>query len=204
MIKMLVCNWITRLPCERLDIMWALIDISPNTHGNRWMMGCPWSRLLSLRASDLVMKIDALLAAAPKGEVRRDVHFIKDSHRWAELFSLFTFLLLLRLPCRIWKLLWHHFKHSRRLKLLLWTSAEQGLFDLVSLNPLWHAVLLLSVLHLSPREHEVFYDVVAIVDPLTREAQKMSSLLIVSFILVSPLIRFLIWLGGLKKKGRAQ
>uniref|UniRef100_A0A7N6BS09 UDP-glucose ceramide glucosyltransferase-like 1 n=1 Tax=Anabas testudineus TaxID=64144 RepID=A0A7N6BS09_ANATE len=67
-------------------------------------------------ASDLVMKVDALLTAAPKGEVRRDVHFIKDSH---------------------------------------------------------------SVLHLAPRENEVFYDVVAIVDPLTREAQKMSSLLIV-------------------------
>uniref|UniRef100_A0A4W6FZR6 UDP-glucose glycoprotein glucosyltransferase 2 n=1 Tax=Lates calcarifer TaxID=8187 RepID=A0A4W6FZR6_LATCA len=67
-------------------------------------------------ASDLVMKVDALLTAAPKGEVRRDVHFIKDNH---------------------------------------------------------------SVLHLSPRENEVFYDVVAIVDPLSREAQKMSSLLIV-------------------------
>ncbi|XP_029112677.1 UDP-glucose:glycoprotein glucosyltransferase 2 isoform X2 [Scleropages formosus] len=37
----------------------------------------------------------------------------------------------------------------------------------------------LSVLHLSPRPDEVFYDVVAVVDPLTREAQKMSSLLIV-------------------------
>uniref|UniRef100_A0A8D3BWR4 UDP-glucose ceramide glucosyltransferase-like 1 n=1 Tax=Scophthalmus maximus TaxID=52904 RepID=A0A8D3BWR4_SCOMX len=73
-------------------------------------------RLFSLSASDLVMKVDALLSAAPKGEVRRDVHFIKDSH---------------------------------------------------------------SVLQLSPRENEVFYDVVAIVDPLTREAQKMSSLLIV-------------------------
>ncbi|XP_026150996.1 UDP-glucose:glycoprotein glucosyltransferase 2 [Mastacembelus armatus] len=67
-------------------------------------------------ASDLVMKVDALLTAAPKGEVRRDVSFIKDTH---------------------------------------------------------------SVLRLSPRENEVFYDVVAIVDPLTREAQKMSTLLIV-------------------------
>ncbi|XP_061579421.1 UDP-glucose:glycoprotein glucosyltransferase 2 isoform X2 [Cololabis saira] len=36
-----------------------------------------------------------------------------------------------------------------------------------------------SVLQLSPRENEVFYDVVAIVDPLTREAQKISQLLIV-------------------------
>lgn len=37
-----------------------------------------------------------------------------------------------------------------------------------------------SVLHLSPREDEVFFDVVAIVDPLTREAQKLAPLLIVS------------------------
>uniref|UniRef100_A0A8C9WYE3 UDP-glucose ceramide glucosyltransferase-like 1 n=1 Tax=Sander lucioperca TaxID=283035 RepID=A0A8C9WYE3_SANLU len=73
-------------------------------------------KLMGMKTSDLVMKVDALLTAAPKGEVRRDVHFIKDSH---------------------------------------------------------------SVLHLSPRENEVFYDVVAIVDPLTREAQKMSPLLIV-------------------------
>lgn len=41
--------------------------------------------LFLLRASDLVMKVDALLSAAPKGEVRRDVHFIKDSHRWAAI-----------------------------------------------------------------------------------------------------------------------
>ncbi|KAJ8350264.1 hypothetical protein SKAU_G00253940 [Synaphobranchus kaupii] len=68
------------------------------------------------QASDLVMKVDALLTAAPKGEPRRDVQFTKDKY---------------------------------------------------------------SVLHLSPREDEVFYDVVAVVDPLTREAQKMSALLIV-------------------------
>ncbi|KAJ8389769.1 hypothetical protein AAFF_G00114750 [Aldrovandia affinis] len=68
------------------------------------------------QASDLVMKVDALLTAAPKGEPRRDVRFSKDKH---------------------------------------------------------------SVLHLSAREQEVFYDVVAVVDPLTREAQKMSALLIV-------------------------
>ena len=37
-----------------------------------------------------------------------------------------------------------------------------------------------SVLHLAPREDEVFYDVVAVVDPLTREAQKLAPLLIVS------------------------
>ncbi|XP_028290980.1 UDP-glucose:glycoprotein glucosyltransferase 2 isoform X3 [Gouania willdenowi] len=72
--------------------------------------------LKSKHASELVMKIDALLSAAHKEEVRRDVHFAKETH---------------------------------------------------------------SVLRLSPRENEVFYDVVAIVDPLTREAQKISSLLIV-------------------------
>lgn len=42
-----------------------------------------------------------------------------------------------------------------------------------------------SVLQLSPRENELFYDVVAIVDPLTRAAQKMSTLLIVSYLPVS-------------------
>ncbi|XP_061827435.1 UDP-glucose:glycoprotein glucosyltransferase 2 isoform X3 [Nerophis lumbriciformis] len=67
-------------------------------------------------ASDLVMKVDALLTAAPKGEVRRDVNFLQNIH---------------------------------------------------------------SVLQLLPRENEVFYDVVAIVDPLTRVAQKLSTLLIV-------------------------
>lgn len=37
--------------------------------------------LCFLSASDLIMKVDALLTAAPKGEVRRDVRFIKDKHR---------------------------------------------------------------------------------------------------------------------------
>lgn len=46
-------------------------------------------------------------------------------------------------------------------------------------------LVLHSVLQLSPRENEVFYDVVAIVDPLSREAQKMSALLFVSCALVS-------------------
>lgn len=32
------------------------------------------------------MKVDALLSAAPKGEVRRDVHF-KHSHRWASIID---------------------------------------------------------------------------------------------------------------------
>lgn len=45
-------------------------------------------------------------------------------------------------------------------------------------------LLLLSVLQLSARENEVFYDAVAIVDPLTRQAQKISSLLIVSCVLI--------------------
>ncbi|KAM9804857.1 UDP-glucose:glycoprotein glucosyltransferase 2 [Neosynchiropus ocellatus] len=68
------------------------------------------------QASDLIMKVDALLAAAPKGEARKDVRLTKVNH---------------------------------------------------------------SVLHLPPRENEVYYDVVAVVDPLTRQAQKMSHLLIV-------------------------
>lgn len=36
-----------------------------------------------------------------------------------------------------------------------------------------------SVIKVEPQENDPFYDVVAIVDPLTREAQKMTHLLIV-------------------------
>uniref|UniRef100_A0A8B9KM71 UDP-glucose ceramide glucosyltransferase-like 1 n=1 Tax=Astyanax mexicanus TaxID=7994 RepID=A0A8B9KM71_ASTMX len=69
---------------------------------------------LAPKNSDLIMKVDALLSAAPKGEARKDIKFVKDKH---------------------------------------------------------------SVLHLAAREDEVFYDVVAIVDPLTRDAQKLAPLL---------------------------
>ncbi|XP_067265107.1 UDP-glucose:glycoprotein glucosyltransferase 2 [Chanodichthys erythropterus] len=72
--------------------------------------------LNSQKASDLIMKVDALLSASPKGEARKDIRFLKDKH---------------------------------------------------------------SVLQLAQREDEVFYDVVAIVDPLTRDAQKLAPLLAV-------------------------
>lgn len=100
------------------------------------------SYLFSLRASDLVMKVDALLSAVSKGEIRRDVSF-KDTQRYA-LFVYHSYF----------------FENIPQWKSEHWNS-------------------LLSVLQLSPRENEVFYDVVAIIDPLTREAQKISSLLIV-------------------------
>uniref|UniRef100_A0A671SXF3 UDP-glucose:glycoprotein glucosyltransferase 2-like n=1 Tax=Sinocyclocheilus anshuiensis TaxID=1608454 RepID=A0A671SXF3_9TELE len=66
------------------------------------------------KASDLIMKVDALLTVSPKGEARKDVKFLKDKH----------------------------------------------------------SPFALSV-------YEVFYDVVAIVDPLTRDAQKLAPLLVV-------------------------
>lgn len=59
-----------------------------------------------------------------------------------------------------------------------------GLCNPFLVNELLLSVLS-SVLQLSPRENELFYDVVAIVDPLTRAAQKMSTLLIVSYVPVS-------------------
>lgn len=49
---------------------------------------------------------------------------------------------------------------------------------------IWPVVCFNSVLHLAQREDEVFYDVVAIVDPLTREAQKLAPLLVVCTALV--------------------
>lgn len=63
-------------------------------------------------------------------------------------------------------------------------TPQYGLCSPFLVNELLLSVLS-SVLQLSPRENELFYDVVAIVDPLTRAAQKMSTLLIVSYVPVS-------------------
>ncbi|XP_075911288.1 UDP-glucose:glycoprotein glucosyltransferase 1-like [Petromyzon marinus] len=68
------------------------------------------------RASDLVMKVDSLLSAAPKGDARSEVKFADDRH---------------------------------------------------------------SVVKLRPREKEVYFDVLAIVDPVTRDAQRLAPLLAV-------------------------
>ncbi|XP_028655382.2 UDP-glucose:glycoprotein glucosyltransferase 2 [Erpetoichthys calabaricus] len=68
------------------------------------------------QASDLVMKVDALLTSLPREHTRRDIQFIKNK---------------------------------------------------------------LSVIHQAPREDEVYFDVIVIVDPLTRQAQKVAHLLIV-------------------------
>ncbi|XP_062849869.1 UDP-glucose:glycoprotein glucosyltransferase 1 [Trichomycterus rosablanca] len=68
------------------------------------------------RASDLVMKVDALLSSQPKGEARAEHSFTLDKH---------------------------------------------------------------SVVKIRPTEQEVYFDVVAIVDPVTRDAQKLAPLLLV-------------------------
>uniref|UniRef100_A0A8D2IVX3 UDP-glucose ceramide glucosyltransferase-like 1 n=1 Tax=Varanus komodoensis TaxID=61221 RepID=A0A8D2IVX3_VARKO len=67
-------------------------------------------------ASDLVMKVDALLSAQPKGEARIEYHFFEDKH---------------------------------------------------------------SAVKLRPNEGETYFDVVAVVDPATREAQRLAPLLMV-------------------------
>ncbi|XP_019384043.1 PREDICTED: UDP-glucose:glycoprotein glucosyltransferase 2 [Crocodylus porosus] len=73
-------------------------------------------KISNKRASDLIMKVDALLSSLPKREMRQAVQFLKEHH---------------------------------------------------------------SIVKIDPQQNEPFYDVVAIVDPLTREAQKMAHLLIV-------------------------
>lgn len=138
------------------------------------------------------MKVDALLTAAPKGEVRRDVDFLRDSHRWAKFFLCLLSYWLCSLTAKC--LLFFCYNGCENRYAIISSSPERRIFwfavllnkgciTFLLLNPLWCAVLVLSVLRLSPRENEVFYDVVAIVDPLTRQAQKMSPLLIVSCIL---------------------
>uniref|UniRef100_A0A672NPY6 UDP-glucose ceramide glucosyltransferase-like 1 n=1 Tax=Sinocyclocheilus grahami TaxID=75366 RepID=A0A672NPY6_SINGR len=68
------------------------------------------------RASDLVMKVDALLSSQPKGEARLEHTFAEDRY---------------------------------------------------------------SALKIRPKEEEVYFDVVAVVDPVTRDAQKLAPLLLV-------------------------
>ncbi|XP_046707685.1 UDP-glucose:glycoprotein glucosyltransferase 1 isoform X1 [Silurus meridionalis] len=68
------------------------------------------------RASDLVMKVDALLSSQPKGEARVDYGFTDDKH---------------------------------------------------------------SAVKIRPKEEEVYFDIVAVVDPVTRDAQKLAPLLLV-------------------------
>uniref|UniRef100_A0A8C5VAZ0 UDP-glucose glycoprotein glucosyltransferase 1 n=1 Tax=Microcebus murinus TaxID=30608 RepID=A0A8C5VAZ0_MICMU len=67
-------------------------------------------------ASDLVMKVDALLSAQPKGDARIEYQFFEDRH---------------------------------------------------------------SAVKLRPKEGEIYFDVVAVVDPVTREAQRLAPLLLV-------------------------
>lgn len=45
--------------------------------------------------------------------------------------------------------------------------------------PRFPSVCHCSVIKLSPPENDLFYDIVAVVDPLTRGAQKMAQLLVV-------------------------
>uniref|UniRef100_A0A452SBT4 UDP-glucose ceramide glucosyltransferase-like 1 n=1 Tax=Ursus americanus TaxID=9643 RepID=A0A452SBT4_URSAM len=67
-------------------------------------------------ASDLVMKVDALLSAQPKGDARIEYQFFEDSH---------------------------------------------------------------SAIKMRPKEGETYFDVVAVIDPVTREAQRLAPLLLV-------------------------
>uniref|UniRef100_A0A452TRP9 UDP-glucose ceramide glucosyltransferase-like 1 n=1 Tax=Ursus maritimus TaxID=29073 RepID=A0A452TRP9_URSMA len=68
------------------------------------------------QASDLVMKVDALLSAQPKGDARIEYQFFEDSH---------------------------------------------------------------SAIKMRPKEGETYFDVVAVIDPVTREAQRLAPLLLV-------------------------
>ncbi|XP_037395129.1 UDP-glucose:glycoprotein glucosyltransferase 2 isoform X3 [Pygocentrus nattereri] len=99
-----------------IDDFHLLEKITLSTSAEKIKTKVKQMNLTPKKACDLIMKVDALLSTAPKGEARKDIRFMKDKH---------------------------------------------------------------SVLHLAPREDEVFYDVVAVVDPLTREAQKLAPLLIV-------------------------
>lgn len=65
-------------------------------YSNRNLELCLLSNRLCCRASDLVMKVDALLTAAPKGEARKDVKLLKDKHRSVLRQRFFWYWLILQ------------------------------------------------------------------------------------------------------------
>uniref|UniRef100_A0A3P8PGB5 UDP-glucose ceramide glucosyltransferase-like 1 n=1 Tax=Astatotilapia calliptera TaxID=8154 RepID=A0A3P8PGB5_ASTCA len=93
------------------------------------------------RASDLVMKVDALLSSQPKGEARVEYGFADDRYRRETLKRILNRFCLL-----------------------------DFLVDLLFAG---------SAVKIRPKEGDVYFDVVAVVDPVTREAQKLAPLLLV-------------------------
>uniref|UniRef100_A0A8B9R6U0 UDP-glucose ceramide glucosyltransferase-like 1 n=2 Tax=Astyanax mexicanus TaxID=7994 RepID=A0A8B9R6U0_ASTMX len=90
------------------------------------------------RASDLVMKVDALLSSQPKGEARVEYGFAADRYRCSSSF---------------------------------FSSSAHCVSDL--------SFFVHSAVKIRPKEEEVYFDVVAVVDPVTRDAQKLAPLLLV-------------------------
>uniref|UniRef100_A0A452TRT4 UDP-glucose ceramide glucosyltransferase-like 1 n=1 Tax=Ursus maritimus TaxID=29073 RepID=A0A452TRT4_URSMA len=88
-------------------------------------------------ASDLVMKVDALLSAQPKGDARIEYQFFEDSHRY-------------------------------RINI-----------EFIHLNINVLSFDLCSAIKMRPKEGETYFDVVAVIDPVTREAQRLAPLLLV-------------------------
>uniref|UniRef100_A0A452TRH4 UDP-glucose ceramide glucosyltransferase-like 1 n=1 Tax=Ursus maritimus TaxID=29073 RepID=A0A452TRH4_URSMA len=86
------------------------------SNGRVRILDAKFSPTVSFRASDLVMKVDALLSAQPKGDARIEYQFFEDSH---------------------------------------------------------------SAIKMRPKEGETYFDVVAVIDPVTREAQRLAPLLLV-------------------------
>uniref|UniRef100_A0A668TGF5 UDP-glucose ceramide glucosyltransferase-like 1 n=1 Tax=Oreochromis aureus TaxID=47969 RepID=A0A668TGF5_OREAU len=103
------------------------------------------------RASDLVMKVDALLSSQPKGEARVEYGFADDRYRRETLKRILNMFCLLDL-----------------------------LVDLLFVG---------SAVKIRPKEGDVYFDVVAVVDPVTREAQKLAPLLLVMKQLVNVNLR---------------
>uniref|UniRef100_A0A4X2L323 UDP-glucose ceramide glucosyltransferase-like 1 n=1 Tax=Vombatus ursinus TaxID=29139 RepID=A0A4X2L323_VOMUR len=98
------------------DDFYLLENIILKTSGQKIKSHIQQLRVEEDVASDLVMKVDALLSAQPKGEARIDYQFFEDRH---------------------------------------------------------------SAVKLKPKEKETYFDIVAIVDPVTRDAQRLAPLLMV-------------------------
>ncbi|KAK2109211.1 UDP-glucose:glycoprotein glucosyltransferase 1 [Saguinus oedipus] len=103
------------------------------------------------KASDLVMKVDALLSAQPKGDARIEYQFFEDRHRCG----------LMR-ACYIVQV---------GLELIASPPQAPGQLAGATVAPV--------AIKLRPKEGETYFDVVAVVDPVTRDAQRLAPLLLV-------------------------
>lgn len=94
---------------QSLFLQIMLLAFSTQVDCNSWetfrQRDAKFSPTTSFRASDMVMKVDALLSAQPKGDARIEYQFFEDRHRYrisVEFMHIFVFLSSFILPFKVY------------------------------------------------------------------------------------------------------